>query len=35
MRLTPQRAVWEGEVAGAAAGIAVLWLLFYLVALAF
>ena len=35
MRLAPQTAPWEGEMAGPAAGIAVLWLVFYLAVLAF
>jgi hypothetical protein len=34
MSLAPRSARWEGEMADPAAGIAVLWLLFYLVALA-
>jgi hypothetical protein len=34
MSLAPRSASWDGEMAGPAAGIAVLWLLFYLVVLA-
>ena len=35
MRLAPRTARWESEAAGPAAGIAVLWLVFYLAVLAF
>ena len=35
MSVTPQMPRWEGEMASPAAGIAVVWLMFYLAVLAF